>query len=372
MRDVDIAVVPCHGAAGADDASVSSPSMPIKDIAVPLHVDDGAAYVVDESSFIVCRAASSWGNGWNSASGEDGVSMEANLAAARALLRAHFEVGIRLPVKGPCPARIFLACTHDGLTPPRLGALEPVPSHMTEHWCLFYGAEAFQQRIGIHSTFRTVVYPVSAEVQWLPYAVTMSPQLRELVIPSSVVRIGTHIAADNSSLSSLDLSRLTRLEVIGDSFGAESRFLQALRLPRSCNRLGRIGNSFLQLTAVTRVDLSCAAQLREIGNCAFAQCKFLTTVTLPPSVEEIGSEFCRECSTLTECSFAALERLTTIGPHCFAGTGMKRVVLAAAATVDRSALKAVPFVVKLAPQEPDVAEPTLSDVWDWSDDDDED
>ena len=112
---------------------------------------------------------------------------------------------------------------------------------------------------------------------------------------------------------SLDLSRTTGLESIGDEKFKDCAFLSAIVLPKGIENIGKSAfESCALLESVTLPD-----GLATIGNGAFNYCTSLSSIVIPDSVTTIGSYAFYYCESLS--SIEIPDSVTTIGGTTFSG-----------------------------------------------------
>lgn len=162
----------------------------------------------------------------------------------------------------------------------------------------------------------------------------LTASANDLSIDHFLVRASSRTAPDLSvtctwwlgryrDLTVLDLSPLTHLTCIGDSFLCGCGALTALDLSPLAH-VTSIGDSFLWgCDALTALDLSLLAHLtcigdsflRGCGRCFLDGCRGLPTIDLSPMerVTSIGSWFVDCCSELTGLHLSPMERVTNIG-----------------------------------------------------------
>ena len=123
--------------------------------------------------------------------------------------------------------------------------------------------------------------------------------------PASLDRIFDYAFNKCTGLTSIDLSRCTKLTVI-DSF------------------------TFQNCTALTKVDLSRCKELGGIGKHAFSECKSLATVDLSgcKKLTKIGNSAFSECTGLASVNLSGCINLVTIDKYAFSEcTGLASVDL---------------------------------------------
>lgn len=159
-------------------------------------------------------------------------------------------------------------------------------------------------------------------------------ELRSVVIPQGVVRIGNNAFANCSYIVSVELP--DALQEIGGLAFMNCGRLEAIEIPRGVTKIG--GHAFDNCWSLTEVVIP--DNVTEIGNNAFAGCsslrsvslpgglkgvgvrlfsgcKSLTALTIPESVTYIDQEAFKGCEALTALTIP--ERVTYIGPDAFKG-----------------------------------------------------
>jgi len=116
--------------------------------------------------------------------------------------------------------------------------------------------------------------------------------ITSLVLPDSVVEIGTRAFAECSDLTQITFG--AELEVIGDEAFAGCRVLTSVVLPPLVETIG--DSAFEGCTALALVTLG--DKVETIGDEAFASCSELTTITVPDAVETIGANAFDACGSL--------------------------------------------------------------------------
>ncbi len=125
--------------------------------------------------------------------------------------------------------------------------------------------------------------------------------LRNIILPSSLTSIGDYAFDGCTYLTSIDLSKCTSLESIGNYvFSGRKANFTSIDLSQ-CTSLISIGEyAFYNCQSLTEVDLSNCTSLISIGNDAFYFCIGLTSIDLSDctSLTSIGSYAFRNCNNL--------------------------------------------------------------------------
>ena len=136
-------------------------------------------------------------------------------------------------------------------------------------------------------------------------------ELRSVVIPQGVVRIGNNAFANCSYIVSVELP--DALQEIGGLAFMNCGRLEAIEIPRSVTKIG--GHAFDNCWSLTEVVIP--DSVTEIGNNAFAGCSSLRSVTLPVRLKGVGVRFFSGCKSLT--SLTIPESVTYIDQEAFKG-----------------------------------------------------
>ena len=163
-------------------------------------------------------------------------------------------------------------------------------------------------------------------------------KLKELVIPSSVERIGDN--AFGLFLSNMSYEKLhincpiipkkafngapLKEVILGgcvnkieDRAFANCEELRSIKLPHSIIEIGK--EAFEECSNLQIVDMSQCTQLEKIGTNAFRKCKSLSKLLLPKSLKEIGEFAFEECSNLQIVDMSQCNSLEMIGENAFSG-----------------------------------------------------
>ena len=157
-----------------------------------------------------------------------------------------------------------------------------------------------------------------------------------------------------TSLTRLDLSAVSTVTRIGNSFLAQCTSLTAVDLS-SLNSLEHIGHSFLKnCSSLTAVDLS-FNRLMHIGETFLCKCISLTALNLSfNNLAYIGNMFLSGCTTLSAVDFSSFQNVTSVGKYDFcARTNLQRIRLSGCSAVVSSAVEEAnlsEFVVEARPK----------------------
>ena len=133
----------------------------------------------------------------------------------------------------------------------------------------------------------------------------------DLSAVSCVTEVGDSFLYSCTTLTSIDLSGLSNVTRIGDYFLSDCKGLTTLDLSPLSN-LTRIGSNFLyDCKGLTTLDLSALSNFTEVGDYFLYYCEGLTTLDLSPlsRVKVVDSHFLTICTSLksiylTGCSSA--------------------------------------------------------------------
>jgi len=127
--------------------------------------------------------------------------------------------------------------------------------------------------------------------------------VKEIVIPDTVKRIGSHAFSYNSNISYLTVNGTNA--VIGENAFMSCGGLRTVTL----NGVKTIGSNAFYNTSTKSYDLG---TVQTIGNSTFASNKSLSELTLPETVETVGKDFVKGCTALT--------KLTVLNKDCVSST----------------------------------------------------
>jgi hypothetical protein len=135
--------------------------------------------------------------------------------------------------------------------------------------------------------------------------------LTNLIIPGSVLSIGTNAVAVCTSLASVALGPGIADMARGAFHYCSS--LTSVTIPNSVTNIG--AGAFVDCTSLTNVTLGNGITI--IGSSVFQYCSSLTSVTIPNSVTNIGDRAFFECTHLTNITIP--NRVTSLGYYVFWG-----------------------------------------------------
>ena len=136
-------------------------------------------------------------------------------------------------------------------------------------------------------------------------------EIKELVIPNSVTRIGNNAFDGCNSLTSVMIPN--SVTSIGNSAFSGCGGLTSITIPNSVTSIGN--NAFSGCSGLTSVIIP--NSVTTIENGVFSDCRGLTSVTISNSVTSIGNGAFSGCSGLT--SVMIPNSVTTIGEDAFSG-----------------------------------------------------
>jgi hypothetical protein len=141
-------------------------------------------------------------------------------------------------------------------------------------------------------------------------------ELRKLsIVGYHVTTIGDYFLNDCTGLTTVDLTRLSKVTHIRAGFLYNCSELRALDLTPLSN-VTQIGDYFLSnCRGLTALDLTLLSNITRIGNDFLHNCSRLTTIDLSPlsKVTSIGNVFLHGCSRLTTINLSPLSKVTSIG-----------------------------------------------------------
>ena len=170
--------------------------------------------------------------------------------------------------------------------------------------------------IGDHAlehSYKTILDPDTGEIECDPdtghLLLVGSSNIKKIVIPDSVTKIGSSAFAWCGSLTSIVIP--DSVTEIGNYAFADCDSLTSVVIPDSVTVIGE--RSFYSCTNLTSVVIG--DSVTEIGSYAFYYCRSLTSVVIGDSVTKIGSYAFCECTNLT--SIVIPDSVTEIGSYAF-------------------------------------------------------
>ena len=133
--------------------------------------------------------------------------------------------------------------------------------------------------------------------------------LDEITIPETVIKIGYDAFDSCRTLRKITLPG--GLKELDDGVFMDCTALAIVDLPEGIIRIG--GSSFENCTALT--ELSIPSSVKVIGDKAFCGCKSLHEIHLPEAVHSVGEYAFFECESLTDITLS--DKITVIEPYTF-------------------------------------------------------
>ncbi|WP_157050066.1 leucine-rich repeat protein, partial [Levilactobacillus acidifarinae] len=118
-------------------------------------------------------------------------------------------------------------------------------------------------------------------------AFTYNKNLTSVTLPAELTSLGQTAFASSVALTSVDLSRATKLTALSDH-AFENDPLTSVTIPANIQTIG--ANTFANNLALTSVTFAPGSQLTSIGNNAFIYDGQLKTLTLPANLQTIGDQ----------------------------------------------------------------------------------
>ena len=138
-----------------------------------------------------------------------------------------------------------------------------------------------------------------------------SPELKKIVVPSSVTSIGSSAFSGCSSLQSITIPEsVTSIESY-TFYNCSS--LQSITIPESVTSIK--SNAFSNCSSLKNINIP--SSVTSIGSSAFSGCSSLQSITIPESVTSIGQNAFYRCSSLQ--SITIPESVTSIGDDACSG-----------------------------------------------------
>lgn len=142
-------------------------------------------------------------------------------------------------------------------------------------------------------------------------APTETGNLTSVVVPNSVMTIGSYAFYRCKNLASITLSNA--LTTIGEWAFAECVKLKSCNLPNSVNEIGR--DAFNKCSSLAMVNLP--SELSEISDGCFAACTGLSSITIPDNVQKVGHHAFYYCMALETVKIG--KRVSLIRYNAFDG-----------------------------------------------------
>ena len=130
-------------------------------------------------------------------------------------------------------------------------------------------------------------------------------EIKDLVIPNSVTKIGENAFIGCGGLTSVTISNSVT-EIGGGAFEKCSN-MTSVTIPNSVTKIG--DRAFYWCHGLTSITIP--NSVTEIGEKAFVECRF-TSISIPESVTKIGSQAFLFCRNLTKAEFVSFEALYNI------------------------------------------------------------
>jgi len=122
--------------------------------------------------------------------------------------------------------------------------------------------------------------------------------MTDMKLPLLITKIGNSAAENCTSLVTVNFNKLTKLEEIGDK-------------------------AFYNNTSLTAVSLSSARRLTAVGESVFENCTSITTVRMPLNLKKMGDKMFKNASSLNRIAFA--NELEEIGAEALYGTALEKM-----------------------------------------------
>ena len=143
-------------------------------------------------------------------------------------------------------------------------------------------------------------------------------EVKDLVIPDDVTKIGKRAFSGCSSLSSVTIPN--SVTSIGDSAFYNCSNLSSVSIPNSVTSID--DSAFVGCSSLSSMTIP--NSVTSIGNSAFSGCSSLTSIEIPNSVTSIGERTFSGCSSLTSVTIG--NSVTEIGVYAFSGCSSLRSI----------------------------------------------
>jgi len=148
---------------------------------------------------------------------------------------------------------------------------------------------------------------------------TQEYNVRDIMVPEGVIRIGHHAFEQNRQLVSVVIPEGV-VEIGSYAFNG-CRSLQRIYLPSTLKRIGRFAFRDCPL-----IDVVLPQGIEEIGKNAFQSCTTMRRFYMPDTLQKLDNEALRECMSLTEIRFSA--KLESISDSiCVGCSSLRRVII---------------------------------------------
>ena len=139
----------------------------------------------------------------------------------------------------------------------------------------------------------------------------LNEEVKDLVIPNSVTRIGDYVFDGCSGLTSVTIPN--SVTSIGEMVFRNCSGLTSVTIPNSVTSIG--SSAFSGCSGLTSITIP--NSVTSIGDYAFCECTGMTSVTIGNGVESIGGSVFKDCSSLTSVTIG--NAVTSIGNYAFKG-----------------------------------------------------
>ena len=154
-------------------------------------------------------------------------------------------------------------------------------------------------------------YSSSNPLSYAQHLYLNGKEIKDMVIPKSVTRIGDYAFEGCSSLTSITIP--DGVTSIGNSAFSDCSGLTSIKISDGVTSIGN--SAFSNCSSLTSITIPDG--VTSIGNTAFSDCSSLTSITIPDGVTSIGNYAFSGCSGLT--SIKIPDGVTSIGASAFSG-----------------------------------------------------